>query len=207
MQISSMPLRSLIFVAVFSFFVGNSFGQKALSQAPLPRQQPDLVDLSLGYNYIHLDETAPEEKNLNGVDVSAFVNVTSWLGLGGDFMADFGSRDQQITSRRSATIDSQRYLYLFGPRVTVWRDPKFRAFVEALGGGVHAKAEFSFASFNQHASEDAFAMAFGGGFDWRFSDHLSWRIIQADYLPTNLSDQWQSNFRASTAIVYSFGRK
>jgi hypothetical protein len=206
MQISFMPLRSLVFIAAVSFFVGNSFGQKPLSPAPLPRQ-PDLVELSLGYNYIHLDETAPEEKNLNGVDLSAFVNVTSWLGLGGDFMADFGSRDQQIAFRRSVTIDSQRYLYLFGPRATVWRDPKFRVFVEALGGGVHAKAELSFASFNQHASEDAFAMAFGGGFDWHFSDHLSWRIVQADYLPTNLSSQWQNNFRASTAIVYSFGRK
>jgi hypothetical protein len=89
----------------------------------------------------------------------------------------------------------------------VCRNRSFRVFVEALGGGVHAKADLSLDSLSQHASEDAFAMAFGGGFDWHFSNHLSWRIVQADYLPTNLSDQWQNNFRASTAIVYSFGRK
>jgi hypothetical protein len=200
--------RSLVVLTFASYLaIGSAHGQKALEATPRTPAGPDLVELSLGYNYIHLDEAAPETKNLHGGDFSAFVNVTSWLGLGGDFMADFGSTDQQITFGRSVTIDSQRYVYVFGPRVTVWRNPSFRVFVEALGGGVHAKAELSLGSLSQHASEDAFAMAFGGGFDWHFSNHLSWRIVQADYLPTNLSDQWQGNFRASTAIVYSFGRK
>ena len=148
--------RILIVLILASYLaIGSAHGQKALEATPRTPAGPDLVELSLGYNYIHLDEAAPETKNLHGVDFSAFVNVTSWLGLGGDFMADFGSRDQQITFSRSVTIDSQRYVYVFGPRVTVWQNPSFRVFVEALGGGVHAKAELSLGSLSQHASEDA----------------------------------------------------
>jgi len=166
--------------------------------------QPDLFEVSLGYNYIHLGDAGFEPKNLHGLDVSAFVNLNSWLALGGDFMADFGHRTQRFFFT-DVDFDSQRYIYVFGPRVTVWQNPKFRVFAEALAGGVHAEAEASVGSFSRTASADAFAMAVGAGFDWRFTRHFSWRVVQGDYLPTHLGSDWQDNFRASTGIVYSFG--
>ena len=178
---------------------------------PLPQPQPDLFEFSLGFNYIYLDNQFPETKNLYGVEASAFINATSWLSAGGEFMADFGSHSIPVFFRRTIDVDSQRYVYIFGPRVTVWHNPQFRIFAEALAGGVHAEAKFTSAQFpfssSQTASADGFAMAFGGGFDWRLTNHLSWRIVQADYLGTNLGNQWQTNFRASTSIVYSFGQR
>lgn len=158
----------------------------------------NLFDLSVGYNYMHLDDAFPETEHLHGVDASAFVNVTSWLGLGGDFMANFGER-----SVSGVDVDSQRYIYVFGPRITVWRNNQMRLFVEALAGGVHAKVDVD--AFRVNVSDDGFAGAAGGGLDWRLNDQWSLRLIQADYLPTNLGDQWQHNFRASTGIVFSFG--
>jgi hypothetical protein len=203
-----MPSRILILVSVMACLtLGASYGQKALEPSAPPRSEPELVELSLGYNYIHVGQAAPETQNLHGVDFSAFVNVSSWLGLGGDFMAGWGSKDQGIFFGRTVSVDSERYVYVFGPRVTVWHNPNFRVFLEALAGGVHAKAEVSNGFSTQNFSEDAFAMALGGGFDWRFSKHFSWRIAQADFLPTHLGNGWQDDFRASTAIVYSFGRK
>jgi hypothetical protein len=146
---------------------------------------------------------------LHGLDVGAFVNATSWLAVGGEFMADFGSHSIAFF-RRSIDVDSRRYVYVFGPRVTIWHNPQFRVFAEALAGGVHAEAkltsQFPF-SISRTASADSFAMALGGGFDWRLTNHLSWRILQADYLGTDLGKQWQNNFRASTAIAYSFGQR
>src|SRR5437773_2207372 len=56
---------------------------------------PDRFEISLGYNYIHLDDAFPETEHLHGVDVSAFFNINSWLSLGGDFMANFGERSVQ----------------------------------------------------------------------------------------------------------------
>jgi hypothetical protein len=174
-----------------------------------PPPQPDLFEVSLGFNYIYLDNQFPETKDLYGLEVSAFINATSWLQAGGEFMADFGSHSVPVFFRRTIDVDSQRYVYVFGPRVTVWHNPRFRVFAEALAGGVHAEAKFSlgqFSSFSRTATADGFATALGAGFDWRLTPHLSWRVVQADYLGTDLSSQWQTDFRASTSIVYSFGR-
>jgi hypothetical protein len=175
----------------------------------LPR--PDLFEVSLGYNYIHLGDAFPETEHLHGIDVSAFVNATSWLAVGGDFMANFG--EHTVHPRfffGNVDVDSRRYVYVFGPRFTVWHNPQFRIFAVALAGGVHAEAEVSLqagaVAVSRTASEDALAIAVGAGFDWRFTRHFSWRVIQADYLPTHLGSDWQNNFRASTALVYSFGR-
>jgi hypothetical protein len=217
MQISSMSPRFLVVIVLLLSFA-EARAQSAQSQQPqkyepaglnAPPPQPDLFEASLGFNYIYLGDAHPATRNMYGVETSLFVNATSWLAVGGDFMANFGSHSIPFF-RSTIDVDSQRYVYVFGPRVTVWRSPQFRLFLEALGGGVHAGADVTvqsrFVSATRSASADAFAMALGGGFDWRFSNHLAWRIVQADYLPTNLDSQWQNNFRASTSIVYSFGR-
>ena len=169
----------------------------------------DLFELSIGYNYLHLTDSDPESEHLHGGDLSAFVNLNSRLALGADFMADFGTRSFGFVPGLGSDVDldSQRYIYVFGPRLTVYRSEQLRVFVEALAGGVHARAEISnnFGSADESAS--GFAAAGGFGVDWRFSPHLSWRVIQADYVPTELDGDWQHNIRASTGIVWSFGTR
>jgi hypothetical protein len=212
-------LVAIVLVVFFGFSQAGAQSQQP-EQSPKyqpvglnapPPQQPDLFEVSLGFNYIYLDNQFPETKNLYGVDASAFINATSWLAAGVDFMADFGSHSVPAFFGRTIDVDSERYVYVFGPRVTVWRNPRFRVFVEGLAGGVHAEAKFTLARFSssisQTASADGFATALGAGFDWRLTNHLSWRVVQADYVGTDLSSQWQHNFRASTSIVYSFGQR
>jgi hypothetical protein len=190
---------------------------RAQSQPPPPQYQPaqpsippprsDLFEASLGFNYIYLNDQFPETKNLYGVEGSLFINATSWLSAGGEFMADFGSRSVPVFFRRTADIDSERYLYLFGPRVTVWRDRDFRVFLEGLVGGVHAHATLTSGLLSRSADANGFAAVVGGGFDWRLTNHLAWRLVQADYLATSLGNDWQNNFRASTSLVYTFGTR
>src|SRR2546423_1390744 len=191
------PRFLIIFAALSCLGIGKVHAQKAMVSAPVS-SQPDLFEASLGFNYIYLDQAYPETKHLYGLDTSLFVNATSWLGVGGDFMANFGSHSVPVFVRNSVDVDSQRYIYVFGPRVTVWRNPKFRVFAETLAGGVHAEAQVTagtgFSSRTASASADAFAMALGAGFDWRLTEHLSWRVMQADYLATTLGDDWQNNF-------------
>ena len=122
-------------------------------------------------------------------------------------MADFGQRTQR-SGGSDIDLNSRRYVYVFGPRITLWQTPRYRVFAEALAGGVHAELDLSLGSFSRSLeAKDAFAAAVGAGFDWRFSRLISWRVIQADYVPTALFSDWQSNFRASTGIVFSFGGK
>jgi hypothetical protein len=205
-----------VLTAVLTLTIATLIAPKGYCGAPPPSGSPsrpvtesgvDLVELSLGFNYIRLDHAGPENKNLAGFDVSAFVNVTSWLGLGGEFMADFGRKTLVARVGNDLTVDSRRYVYVFGPRVTVWQNPNFRLFTEVLAGGVSAEAKARQGSLHAIATDDTFAAALGAGFDWRFSRHFAWRVVEADYLPTNLGDQWQNNFRAATGLVYSFGRK
>jgi hypothetical protein len=167
----------------------------------------DLVELSLGFNYIHLDHAGFENEGLAGFNFSGFVNLNSWLGIGGEFMADYGRNNIDVRFGPDVIVESERYVYVFGPRVTLWQNPRFRLFAEALAGGVHAEAKVKQGSFDRIASADSFAAAAGAGFDWHITRHFSWRIAQADYLPTELGDDWQNNFRVSTSVVYRFGHK
>ncbi|HEV2045007.1 MAG TPA: outer membrane beta-barrel protein [Chthoniobacterales bacterium] len=166
--------------------------------------QPDLFEVSLGYNYIRV--TNDVIKDFHGFDLSAFVNVNSWLALGGEFMAGYSTNSARLNFFQ--TVDSEdRYIYVFGPRLSYWPTKKLRLFGEALAGAAHADADVSsnFGRFTQTASADAFALALGGGTDWCFTRHWSWRILEANYLPTHFHNQWQDKWRLSTGIVYTFG--
>jgi opacity protein-like surface antigen len=210
MQFPNLFPRLLVFAALSCFGIGQVCAQKTMLSAPVS-PQPDLFEASVGFNYIYLDQAYPETKNLYGVNASIFVNATSWLGVGGEFMYGFGTHSITIPFFSKADIDSQRYVYVFGPRITIWHNAQFRVFAEALAGGAQADAQISvqspFSSITRSASDDSFATALGGGLDWRIANHLSWRILQADYLGTNFGNDWQDNFRASTGIVYSFGHR
>jgi hypothetical protein len=213
MQFPIVSPRIVVVLLASSLFVAAEGRAQKYEPAGVisPSGSPDLFEVSLGYNYIHLDNPFPETQNLHGADASAFVNATSWLALGGDFMANFGSHTLHNFYFGDVDVDSKRLVYVFGPRLTVWRNSQFRVFAEALAGAVHAEADVTahlrFISRTQSAHADAFATALGAGADWRLTNHLSWRIIQADYLGTSLGGDWQSHFRASTGIVYSFGHR
>jgi len=124
-------------------------------------------------------------------------------------MADFGSHSIPYFFRRTLDVDSTREVYVLVPAsgLAQYLDSGFSLKLLPVVSTPRLKFPPNLPSlFSRTARADGFATALGAGFDWRFTPHLSWRIVQADYLGTNLSSQWQSDFRASTSIVYSFGR-
>ena len=85
-------------------------------------------------------------------------------------------------------------------------DPSFqtlRAFVEVLGGTLHAELRFPGGTFDTSFDTGAtdFAMAVGGGVDVRLSDNFSLRLIQVDYAPVFLKDRSIGRLGAAGAIV------
>jgi hypothetical protein len=57
---------------------------------------------------------------------------------------------------------------------------------------------------------NAFAMAASAGVDWKISEHLAIRPVQAEYLQTRFMDggtNRQNNFRYGAGIVFPFGRR
>jgi len=174
----------------FSWLIGFLVltGAAAVAQDNAPT-----AEIFGGYSYVH-SNILDTGFNLNGGSASLAINPTNWLG----FVADFGGYHGS-----NQGFDLTTVTYLFGPRFSYRSKSPVTPFVHALFGGVHESGSFSGIS----GSDNAFAMAIGGGLDLRADKHWSWRIVQADYLLTTLSDgnnNRQNSARISTGVVYSW---
>lgn len=165
------------------------------------------VDLFLGYSYIRFNTNAggvKEHSNWQGFTPSVAGNINRWFSL----VADFGF--YQIRGVPNG-IKADGSTYLFGPRFS-HRGEHFTPFAHVLFGAARITSTVTpppvSVFFNRTFSENAFATALGGGFDWNFNKRVSWRMIQAEYLLTKFTDggnNKQNNFRAATGLVLHFG--
>ncbi len=169
-------------------------GVALLSAVAASAQGTPRVEVFGGYSYLHTSFSGTSfTANLNGGSASVSVNPTSWLGLVGDFGGYHGS-----TSSGSGGINGEVYTYMFGPKTT-FRMGRFTPFIQTLFGGAHTS------SGSAYGSQDAFAMATGGGIDWNATQHLGIRLVQAEYLLTMLNDNAnnrQNNARISAGVVF-----
>lgn len=178
---------------------------------PAPSAELGLLELGLSYNYINVLD-ANDVKDLHGFDASLFVNLNSLLALGGDLIGGFGNNTSRDFSNIE-TVQEDRLVFVFGPRLNIRPKERVSIFLQALFGGAYDNTDVDirgpahfFASSNTSADGWAFDLSVGA--DWRLTNHLSWRIIQAGYLGTHFSsssDNDRNNLRISTGVVWSFG--
>jgi hypothetical protein len=95
-------------------------------------------------------------------------------------------------------VTGHEYEVLFGPRVGVPLG-KIRPFGEALFGIGHINSS----SQSLTGSNNSFANALGGGFDYRLFRVLAWRV-EGDYVRTRFFSNHQNDVRISTGIVLRF---
>ncbi|MGC2695821.1 MAG: OmpA family protein [Candidatus Angelobacter sp.] len=166
------------------------------------------VDLFVGYSYIRFNTHTTEKEafNLHGGTAAIAGNVNRWFSL----VADFGG--YRIKNLPSG-VSGSAYTYLFGPQFS-HRTPRFTPFAHFLFGAARL-ADIKVTTiptgsgfFNRSFSQNAFAVALGGGLDYNFNKNVSWRVIQAEYLRTKFTDgveNKQDNARGSTGLVLHFG--
>jgi outer membrane immunogenic protein len=148
------------------------------------------AEVFAGYSYIRANPGFGEPSfNMNGGSASVSFNPSSSFGI----VADFGG--YHAGSIAGEPVDANFYTYLFGPKLA-YRNDRFTPFVQALFGGIHASGNGS--------SDNAFAMALGGGLDVDVTDHFGIRLIQAEYLMTQFSSETQNNARISAGVVFRF---
>ena len=173
----------------------------------------------LGYSYVRVNPgQGLSGVNLNGGSGQISFNATNNFGI----VADFGGyrvKDTLTTPLGPVSVGGNVFTYLFGPRVT-YRGERVQPFVQALFGGARASASALGAS----ASENAFAMALGGGVDVKVNDWFAVRPVQVDYLLTRFDESpiciaifppppgctgttTQNNFRYSAGVVFRFGKR
>jgi hypothetical protein len=159
-------------------------------------------------------------RNLNGGGGSIGFNLGEYLTLKGEFQGytttTFTFHVPMSADSPGGTFQSEgnMFTYLFGPQVNVPMVKK-RLFGEALFGGANTNAYANLFRAAQvtgiSAHNNGFAMAIGGGLDFKISNHVGLRAAQFDYFLTRY--EWkplginnQSNFRYQAGLMFAFGR-
>jgi len=149
-----------------------------------------------GYSYFRVDTGAVgsgDHANLNGWNAAATHFFTSNLGFTADFSGAYGSPSEL------GSLNTHVHNFMFGPTYAIMRDKKISPFAHALFGVSHLHVGSGF-----DYSDNAFAMAYGGGVDAKVNKHFSVRVAQVDYLYTNFTEDNQNHFRYSGGVVFHF---
>ena len=165
---------------------------------PVLAQNLPSAEVFGGYSYLNVDTNGlSSRQSANGWEASVAGNVNRWFGVEGDFAGYY---------KNILGVSVRDYSYTGGPRFNYRKMRSATIFAHALVGGDHLTGSFAGASLG---SQDGFAAAFGGGFEWKVA--ARWAVRgSSDYVLTrhNIfggSSFTQNNFRASVGIVYMFG--
>jgi hypothetical protein len=158
-------------------------------------QVPTSGNVFFGYSYYNANLSSLGRSNLNGWTGSLEGKLFPGVGLVADFSQTYGAENVPITCPGppcpSESISVHDYNMLFGPRFSV-SVRKIRPFVETLFGVQHVSA-------NGAGSSTAFAVAPGGGIEYRIFHPIALRF-EGNYLFTKT----QNNVRLTTGIVFRF---
>jgi opacity protein-like surface antigen len=154
-------------------------------------------EVGLNYSLLHVT-SANQDRQRTGNGGSGYFeyNVNSVLGL----VADFGGYANTRVNERLLT-------YMFGPRFN-WRHARLTPYVQFLFGGAYVWNDLNKASTTQNA----FALASGGGLDYHLTRHISIKPIQVEYVMTQIDStkgfgSHQNDVRYSAGVVLRVGER
>jgi len=177
----------------------------------------DKVELYGGYSYLRasIEEQqfsgpiavalVSEKANLNGWEFSGQYKFLPFLGAVADFNGTYGTL-------RSA--NTREHTFLFGPQVSL--PARVSPFAHALFGVAKESQDTipgacpvlpllpPCTGFSSLGSGTSFASAIGAGIDIKAIPFVSVRVIQIDYLRTQLHGATQNQPRVSAGVVIHF---
>jgi peptidoglycan-associated lipoprotein len=136
---------------------------------------------------------------MQGGRAEADIRLHHWLSA----VAEVGGAHANKINSNGDSVG--RITYLLGPRATHRAGHGLSVFGQALFGGAHGFDGYFPKSTTSSTSANSFALSTGGGVDWSLSDHFAVRLLQADYLYTqlpNAAGDRQNNFRVGAGIVF-----
>lgn len=171
------------------------------------------------------DDFFDNRQSFNGVTASGTFNLNRYVGVRGDFSANFKNYEANLpltigtaTTNNNLKVNAQLYNFLGGVQVkdNAREGSRLRPFGYALVGvGVgrtKIDEDFFSTAFCQQPgvdcrggfsdSEAGFAAALGGGLDIRATRRFSVRAFQVDYNPTHIGNRTQDNVRFGFGVVF-----
>ncbi len=162
----------------------------ALALPAKAQDETPKAEVYAGYDYVRVNALG-YSFNFNGGSGQLAYNANQWLGIVGDLGGYYTSNG----------FHAGIFSYLFGPRINFRGYRKLTPFAQALVGGARSI---------DNSPLNAFAMTAGGGVEYKNSEHIAIRPVQAEYILTKFVDcasNRQNNFRHSAGIVFRFGTR
>jgi hypothetical protein len=190
-----------------------------LFSAPLLTAQ-DKVELFGGYSYLHSSvevgqvtcnnlcllvlPNVAQHTNLNGWEFSGQYKLLPFLGAVADFNGTYGTLDG---------ADTREHTFLFGPQVSF--PAKVSPFAHALFGVAKESQDAiglppcpigpaTCNGFRSLGADQSFATALGAGIDVKLVPFVKLRLVQLDYVRTQLHGATQNQPRVSAGVVIHF---
>jgi opacity protein-like surface antigen len=182
-------------------------------------QDSPKVEATGDYSYFRLNPGLPSvwnSQNLNGGGGQVALYFKPWLAVAADLQG-YASFTQcpKSSSEFTACASGNLFTYTFGPQIK-YRAGKLEPFAEVLLGGAHSNFYANACNKNtgecgsRSPSNNAFALAIGGGVDIVVSSKIAIRLVDADYELTRFGNNFtggnnsQSNFRFQTGVQFRF---
>lgn len=181
------------FLALAAFVAGMAVSSQA----------QDKVELFGGYSYLratievgNFPPAGPppfnitQHANLNGWEFSGQYKLLPFLGAVADFNGNYGTLNGSGV---------REHTFLFGPQVSL--PAKVSPFAHALFGFARESQDIFAVSGR---ADTSYAIALGAGIDVNLVPLVKLRLIQFDYLRTQLYGATQNQPRVSAGIVFHF---
>jgi hypothetical protein len=183
-------------------------------------QDDHKIEATADYSYFRLNPGLPSvwnSQNLNGGGAQAAFYLKSWLALAADLQG-YGSFTQCPKKSSEFIGCASRATCLptrSAPRSSTARE-SLSPLPEVQLGGAHSNFYANACNKNtgicgsRSPSNNAFALAIGGGIDIAVSEHFGIRLVDADYELTRFGNNFtggnnsQSNFRFQTGVQFRF---
>jgi outer membrane immunogenic protein len=167
---------------------------------PIRNDAPPRWEVTLAYSTVRGNDISPPCYCfwMQGGKAEANLAFNNSLSLVGELAG------QNVRSINSAHDDLTLVSYLFGPRYSYRRYPRFAPFAQAIFGGVHG-FDAPFPPSGSSTTPDAFAFSFGAGVNSRISRHIAIRPFQLDYFQTQLpndANNKEENLRIGAGITF-----
>jgi outer membrane protein OmpA-like peptidoglycan-associated protein len=180
------------------------------------------VEVPVGFSFVNVHPNLAPITSFNvfGGGGEFDVNFGNYFGVKADFMGytQGSGLKNQLDNKLGYTgsANGNVFTYMFGPQIKK-HTGKVQPFGEVLVGAAHTNAYANIANAEGETASgsgnnNGFALAAGGGIDFKVNQVISFRPVQVDYLLTRFSANHvanytanQNNFRYFAGIVFTFG--
>jgi hypothetical protein len=135
-----------------------------------------------------------QDVTLNGWEIQGQYKLLGPIGAVADFGGGYGNLRGGNT---------RLYTYLFGPSISL--HTRVAPFAHVLVGAAHeTQAQPNNPNFFSLGSSTSFATAVGGGIDAKLLPFVSVRLVQIDFMHTDIHNGGQNFLRVSAGFVVHF---